>query len=48
MCVIGGERDMKELRKRAAGIRAAFFDIDGTLLDFGKPDLSPAVRQALA
>lgn len=38
---------MKELRKKAAGIRAAFFDIDGTLLDFGKPDLSPAVRQAL-
>ena len=24
-----------------------FFDIDGTLLDFGKKDLSPQIREAL-
>ena len=24
-----------------------FFDIDGTLLDFGKKDLSPKTREAL-
>ena len=25
----------------------AFFDIDGTMLDFGAPDISPAVEKAL-
>ena len=38
---------MDELRKKASLIRAAFFDIDGTLLDFGHPQLRPAVRKAL-
>ena len=28
-------------------IKIIFFDIDGTLLDFGKKDLSPKTREAL-
>ena len=28
-------------------IKIAFFDIDGTILAFGKPDMSPKTKEAL-